>query len=139
KGIPVPLGPAMTSDPRLVLEVSNGDNLSWLFSKAGLDAQHVQALLATGNQSNELTSLYPGNKLAFSITPEKILASLEIIKSPLVSHLYTRDEAGKYHFSVIEKEPLVRVVYKEAYISDSLFQAAQRGGIPAAMAMELSG
>jgi len=133
-----PVGPVPDSDPRMMLEVGNGDNLSLLFSRAGLGPGDVQALTGNRLAGEELAELYPGDQLALSIAADNTLASLEIIKSPLESFLYTRDDSGAYRFSHLVKEPVIELVQKEAVITDSLFQAAQRGGIPAAMAMDLA-
>jgi murein DD-endopeptidase MepM/ murein hydrolase activator NlpD len=133
------IGPQTDSDPRLIIKVGEGDNLSLLFGRAGLGPQDVQALAANETETAKLARLYPNDQLAFSIAADSTLASLEIIRSPLESFLYTRDEAGNYHFSHLVNQPNIELVQKEAVITDSLFQAAQRGGIPAAMAMELAG
>lgn len=133
------IGPITEKDPRLVIKVGEGDNLSLLFNRAGLGAQDVQALATSEPANAKLAQLYPNDQLAFSIATDNTLASLEIIRSPLESFLYTRDEAGNYHFSHLINQPTIEFVQKEAVISDSLFQAAQRGGVPAAMAMELAG
>jgi murein DD-endopeptidase MepM/ murein hydrolase activator NlpD len=136
---PLQIGPLTEKDPRLVIKVGEGDNLSLLFNRAGLGAQDVQSLAASEPANSKLAQLYPNDQLAFSIAADNTLASLEIIRSPLESFLYTRDEAGNYHFSHLINQPTIELVQKEAVITDSLFQAAQRGGIPAAMAMELAG
>jgi len=135
---PPQLGPVSESDPRLILEVANGDNMSILFNRAGLGAKDLQAIASTTTEPGKLTTLRPNYKLAFSLTSTRTLSSLEIIKTPLESYLYTRDDQGNYQFSTLERQPMIQQVYKEAVISDSLFQAAQRGGIPDAMAMDLA-
>lgn len=131
-------GPVTESDPRLILDVVAGDNLSLLFTRAGLGARDLQAITTTTSEPDKLVALRPDDKLAFSLTTDRTLSSLEIIKSPLESHLYTRDDQGKYHFSVLERQPVIQQVFKEAEITDSLFQAAQRGGIPDSMALDLA-
>lgn len=133
------IGPLTDTDPRLVITVGEGDNLTLLFNRAGLGPQDVQALAGSDPGAAKLARLYPNDQLAFSIAADNSLASLEIIRSPLESFLYTRDEAGNYHFSHLVNQPSIELVQKDAVITDSLFQAAQRGGIPAAMTMELAG
>lgn len=126
-------------DTRLTLEVGAGDNLSLLFGKAGLSAREVQVITSSSPDPKHLSDLRPGDRLAFDIDATQDLLSLEIVKSPLVSYVFTRAEPDKYVFSLAEKHADLELVFKETIISDSLFQAAERGGIPATMAMELTG
>jgi murein DD-endopeptidase MepM/ murein hydrolase activator NlpD len=126
-------------DPRLFLEVGAGDNLTALFNRAGLGAKDVQAIADSSPEKEILAELYPGDRLALEIAQDETLRSLEIIKSPLKSYLFTLGGQGKYAYTLVEKEPTLAPVYKEAVINDSLFLAAQRGNIPAALAMELAG
>lgn len=133
------LDDAAASDEPLMLEVGPGDNLSTLFTKAGLGANQVYALTSTAPEAQQLAALFPGYRLAFTLDAEQQLESLELIKSRLESHLYTRDPAGGYQHHHVKRAPDLKPVYKETVINDSLFQAAQRGGIPAGMAMELAG
>lgn len=126
-------------DTRLNLQVGAGDNLSVLFGKAGLSAREVQTITSSSPDPKHLSDLRPGDRLSFNIDATQNLLSLEIIKSPLVSYVFTRTEPDKYVFSLAEKHPDLELVFKETIINDSLFQAAERGGIPATMAMELTG
>lgn len=126
-------------DPRLVLEVSSGDNLSLLFGKAGLNAQDVLAITSSATDSEALTDLHPGDDLAFDISENGTLASFEVIKSPLESFKFTLNEPGNYNYEHVLREPTITRVYKEAVITDSLFLAAQASNIPDSFALELAG
>lgn len=125
-------------DTRLFLEVKSGDNLSTLFNKAGLSAQHVLAITNSATDKKALTDLRPGNNLAFDITDDGILQSFEVIKSPLESFSFQRNADGKYEFEHVLREPTISRVYKEAEITDSLFLAANRSEIPDRYALELA-
>jgi murein DD-endopeptidase MepM/ murein hydrolase activator NlpD len=139
----VPLGPpveaAQRPDPRLFLTVAPGDNLSLLFKRAGLGATDVFRIANSSDEADVLADLYPGDQLAFELDDTRQLQSLELFKSPLESYLFTRSEGANFDFARISREPHVEVVYKEAEIRDSLFLAAQKGGISATMAMDLAG
>jgi murein DD-endopeptidase MepM/ murein hydrolase activator NlpD len=126
-------------DDRLKLEVSSGDNLSTLFNKAGLDAQDVLAITSSAQDKEALSNLYPGDGLAFDIADDGTLQSFEVIKSPLESFTFKRNDGGSYDFEHVLREPTIKRVYKEAVITDSLFLAAQRSDIPDSFALELAG
>lgn len=126
------------ADTRLYLEVGTGDSLSLIFSRAGISAREVQAITNSSPETRYFADLRPGDRLAFSMSSTQDLQSLEIIKSPLVSYVFTRIGPDKYGFNIDEKHADLELVFKETIITDSLFQAAGRGGIPATMAMEVA-
>lgn len=131
--------PEVPPDTRLFIEVSSGDNLSILFSKAGLSAQHVLAITNSAADGKSLADLRPGNNLAFDITDDGTLQSFEVIKSPMESFRFERNADGKYEYEYVLREPAISRIYKEAVITDSLFLAASRSEIPDRYALELAG
>ncbi len=133
-----PAPPAEKIDARLFLTVEAGDNLSLIFKRAGLGATDVFHIANSSEEADVLADLYPGDQLAFELDSEKNLQSLELFKSPLESFLFTRSEESSFDFAKISREPHVEVIYKQAIIRDSLFLAAQKGGISAPMAMDLA-
>lgn len=128
-----------TESPDYVTEVKSGDNLSLIFTRAGLTAQDVYQVSSSAPQTRLLSNLYPGYKLEFYFSDDKSLEQLNVIKSQLESLEITRDEQGQYIATEITREPDIRQVFREATIDDSLFLAAQRGGISAGVTMELAG
>lgn len=126
------------ADARLLLTVEPGDNLSLIFKRAGLGATDVFQIANSSEDAEVLADLYPGYQLAFELDDDKNLQSLELFKSPLESFLFTRSGESGFDFAQISREPHVEVVYKQAIIRDSLFLAAQKGGISATMAMDLA-
>ena len=126
-------------DTRSIVEVRSGDNLSLIFDRAGLTPQDVYRVSNSGNDASILTRLYPGYKLAFTINEEKKLNELEVIISPLESYLFKLNATNKFDIAHLVREPQIIPRYKEATIDDSLFLAAQRGGISAAVTMEIAG
>jgi murein DD-endopeptidase MepM/ murein hydrolase activator NlpD len=125
-------------EPRTILTVEPGDNLSVVFKRAGLGATEVFQIANSSEEADVLANLYPGDQLAFELDEEERLQSLELFKSPLESYLFTRTEGTSFDFARISREPHVEIVYKEAVIRDSLFLAAKNGGISAPMAMDLA-
>lgn len=128
-----------TQDSRNIVEVRSGDNLSLIFDRAGLTPQDVYRVSNSGNDASILTRLYPGYRLAFDVNEERKLNELEVIVSPLESYLFKLNEEDKFDIAHVEREPQIIPRYKEATIDDSLFLAAQRGGISAAVTMEIAG
>lgn len=126
-------------DTRSIVEVRSGDNLSLIFDRAGLTPQDVYRVSNSGGDASILTRLYPGYSLAFDLNEEKKLNELEVIINPLESYLFKLNETNDYDIVRIEREPQLIPRYKEATINDSLFLAAQRGGISAAVTMEIAG
>ncbi|MDC1436003.1 peptidoglycan DD-metalloendopeptidase family protein [Gammaproteobacteria bacterium] len=129
----------ITQSTRSIVEVRSGDNLSLIFDRAGLTPQDVYRVSNSGGDASILTRLYPGYSLAFDVNEERKLNELEVIISPLESYLFKLNEANKFDIARIEREPQLIPRYKEATINDSLFLAAQRGGISAAVTMEIAG
>ncbi len=125
-------------DPRMFLTVKPGDNLSLIFKRAGLGATEVYEVANSSEDAEILANLSIGDQLAFELDQDQQLNSLELFKSPLESFLFTRTDTAEFDFSKINRKPHIEIVYKDAVITDSLFMAAQRGGIEARMTLELA-
>ena len=129
----------VSNAPDYITEVKSGDNLSLIFTRAGLTAQDVYQVSRSAPQARLLNNLYPGYKLEFHFAEDDSLEQLTIIRNKLESIDITRNEQGRYIAEEIIREPDVRQVFREATIDDSLFLAAQRGGMSAGVTMELAG
>lgn len=136
---PQPLPAAPEADTRFITQVTAGDNLSLLFSRAGLSPQLVYKVSNSGPDSSILAKLYPGYSLAFDITESGQLNELEVIKTPLESYLFTLNDNDSFDIEHILRSPNIEHAFKQASVKDSLFMAAQRGGISAPMTMEIAG
>lgn len=135
---PDPVVP-VADGPDYVTEVKTGDNLSLIFARAGLSAQDVYQVTRSAPQVRVLSNLYPGYTLEFFLDDDKALERLVISKNRLESTMITHDDQDRYVAEEIIREPEIRQVFREATIEDSLFLAAQHGGISAAITMELAG
>jgi murein DD-endopeptidase MepM/ murein hydrolase activator NlpD len=118
-------------------EVQAGDNLSEIFGRVGLSAQHMYKVLNSSEEAKVLDRLYPGYELSFHIPAPGELAQLRVLKSPLEGYLFTRNEEG-YGVDVIQLSADIVPVVKEGVIHDSLFMAGQRADIPASSIMEMA-
>lgn len=127
------------ADSRFITEVKPGDNLSVIFKRAGLKTQDVYRVANSSEDAGVLSNLFPGNQLAFGLTPDNALKELKLIKSPLESHLFTLNAEGGYDYRQVLREAEVRQNFKAITIKDSLFMSAQRGGLSAQHILELAG
>ncbi len=118
-------------------EVQAGDNLSEIFGRVGLSAQHMYKVLNSSDEAKVLDRLYPGYELSFHIPAPGELAQLRVLKSPLEGYLFTRTDDG-YGVDPIQLSADIVPVVKEGVISDSLFMAGQRADIPASSIMEMA-
>jgi len=135
--------PTAQAAPDFITQVKAGDNLSLIFKRAGLNARDVYEVSNSQPKSTILNNLYPGYQLEFTFqqNPEsrKKLDTLTIIKNKLESVEFSKIEEGYYVATEHTREPDIRQVFREATIDDSLFLAAQRGGMSAGVTMELAG
>ncbi len=119
------------------LTVANGDSLSVLFNKAGLNDRDVYEFTNSNKEAKSLRKIFPGHKLAFQIDDSGKLQQLHHIKSKLNSQLYKRTEAG-FVFQDASKEPDIKLAYREATINNSLILAAQGVAMKDSLTIELA-
>lgn len=118
-------------------EVRQGDNLSIIFKRAGLNDRDVHELMSSCKESKTLKRIHPGHKLAFQIDTHGKLTRLRYIKDRMHSELFFRTESG---FS-LEQEvatPDIQLAYREAVISSSLFSAGQKARLDSNLIMEMA-
>jgi len=129
--------------PDFATKVKSGDNLTLIFARAGLSARDVYEVSNSEPKSSLLSNLYPGYELEFYFDDaneqDNELVSLNVIKNKLESIEFKKIEEGYFTANENYRQPEVRQVFREATIDDSLFLAAQRGGMSAGVTMELAG
>ncbi len=119
------------------IEVKQGDTLSTIFSKVGLNDRDMFQVLNSSEEAKVLDRLYPGYQLDFMIPNEGELEQLRVLSSPLEGFLFKRSDNG-YQVERILKEAQLEHAYKVGTIADSLFMAGQRENIPAVHIMEMA-
>jgi murein DD-endopeptidase MepM/ murein hydrolase activator NlpD len=119
------------------VEVQKGDNLSKLFQRVSLGATDVYDIVSNSTASKDLLRLYPGQKLAFQINDNGKLEALKYVRNRLESTLYQREE-GVFTTTEIRRDPEIRQNYSSSTISSSLYNAAQKSGLPQNLIMELA-
>jgi murein DD-endopeptidase MepM/ murein hydrolase activator NlpD len=112
--------------------------LSSIFKQAGFGPELVDEIMKSNLDAKVLKNLFLGNSLAFDIDPAKALVSLEVFKSPLESFKFSRQPDGSFDYQHKVLTPDIKFAMREAVITESLFRAAEKGGIPDAMTTQLA-
>lgn len=119
--------------------VRNGDTLSGLFKKAGLNDQDMYNVLGNHAKQHDLSRIYPGETISFHRADDGTLANVKLQRSKLEIFLFSRNAAGSFEKSLESKTPETHVAYAEGTIESSLFLAGERSGLSQAQIMELAG
>ena len=123
--------------PWAMIKVQKGDNLSKIFMRAKLDSGDVHEIVNSSTQAKRLTRIYPGQTMAFQLSPEGKLQALKHILDPLNTTLYERKD-NDFTVSQLTREPELRQVWKTATISSSLYKAAYAIDIDQNLIMEMA-
>jgi murein DD-endopeptidase MepM/ murein hydrolase activator NlpD len=127
-----PTHPAL---PWQTIDVSTGDNLSIIFERLGLGPTVLYQIMSSGEETDLLKELMPGQKLNFLIEKGKLLAlkfesnlttTLEIVKE---------DSGFSSQVQVVELEK--RTNDSRGEIKSSLFISAQRAGLSDNLIMQV--
>lgn len=119
-------------------DIKSGDTLSDLFIKAGLNDKIMYDVLYSHPDNKQLTRIFPGEQIAFLSSDKEELEKLKLIRSPIESTLFTKDDNGKFSLSELTREPDVHISYSEGTIDSSLFLAGQKAGLTESQIMELA-
>lgn len=117
-------------------KVKSGDNLSKIFSRAGLTARDVHNVALADKKTKLFNRLRPGQQLKLSID-DSGLVKLRIEKSVLESVEFTRTDKG-YEQSTLILEPEIRQQFISGEINSSLYLAAKQAGLSEKVTMELA-
>lgn len=133
----------LTQEPKIVenwdaFTVKNGDTLSNIFKKAGLNDKVMYQVLYSSKETKDLANIFPGEKLAFLLDEENALEKVRLIRSPLETVYFSKNENGKFSKSIEIREPEVHIAFGEGTIDSSLFLAGQKAGLSQSQIMELT-
>lgn len=115
----------------------NGDNLSLLFKRAGLNDRAMYEVLYSSKEARKLGKIFPGHTFHFALNNEGQLQTLKHQIDQLTTHNYSR-EGDSFNRQVDIKQPDVRMAFREATIDSSLFLAGQAAGMEASLIMEFA-
>jgi len=116
--------------------VQNGDNLSILFKRAGLNDRTIYELFSDAKDAKDLRNIRPGQKMAFLVENGQ-LQGLNYIADELNSLTFTRNAKG-FTAKEIALKPDITYAFRQATIDSSLYMAGKRAGIPGSLTMELA-
>jgi murein DD-endopeptidase MepM/ murein hydrolase activator NlpD len=118
-------------------EIRNGDSLSIVFQRAGLNDADVYHIVNKAEGGKSLTRIFPGQSLGFLLSEEGELQALRYQKSRLESVIYRRQGAS-YQVESISQTPERHRSFASATIKSSLFMAGQDAGMTQNTIMELA-
>lgn len=119
------------------ITVTNGDTLSTVFARVGLDANAVHEALSSSKDAKRFSRLKIGQVLDFKLTPEGKLERLSSKLNDLESIVLTRSEQG-FSFERELIKPDVRTRYAHGVINSSLFLSARHAGLSHSLTMDLA-
>ena len=116
--------------------VQNGDNLSVLFKRAGLNDRAIYELFSDAKDAKDLRNIRPGQKMAFLVEDGR-LNGLKYVVDELNSLTFDRGTKG-FTSKEIALKPDVKYAFRQASIDSSLYMAGKRAGMPSNLTMEMA-
>ena len=130
--------PEQSTDPlQKSVTVSNGDTLSTVFAKVGLDANALHEALNSSKEAKRFGRLHIGQVLDFKLTADGQLEKLSSKLDDLESISLSRGDKG-FSFKRELVKPDVRTAYAHGVIDSSLFLSAKRAGLSHSLTMDLA-
>lgn len=121
------------------IKVKRGDNLSVIFSRLGISAQSLQAILSLGKDTKVLKHLHPGQVIRMELSDNSQLLDLMYNINPThYLHVWQNGD-DDFKSSMIERQVEHNIAYSSGVITSSLFESAQQAGMSDKMTMELAG
>tara|TARA_R110001592_G_scaffold81050_3_gene240853 strand:- start:3429 stop:4763 length:1335 start_codon:yes stop_codon:yes gene_type:complete len=118
--------------------IKSGDTLSDLFIKAGFNDKQMYQVLYSHKDNKQLTRIFPGEEIAFLSNSNNELEKIKLVRSPVESALFSKNDDGKFSFSKVTRSPDIHISYSEGTIDSSLFLAGQKAGLSESQIMELA-
>jgi len=132
---------AQTTDPDSEWQevtVKSGDSLAAIFSRVGISAGELHALLEQGGATHNLKKIYPGQTLRLMANDDQQLLRLSY-KIDALSTLNVSRKGDEFDISTTHRTPERRVKNASGSIDNSLFVSAHAAGLSDSMTMELAG
>jgi murein DD-endopeptidase MepM/ murein hydrolase activator NlpD len=120
-------------------KINKGDNLSTLFSEAGLGAKELYAVVNADPKGKQLTNIHPGQSIAFNFNSQGEFRQLRYIKNPTETLLITKNDSdNSYQFEELVREYEIKTKQAQVSIQQSLFLDAKNAGMDDNLIMELA-
>lgn len=117
-------------------EVKSGDNLSTLFSRAGLSARDVYEVAQSGDAVKPLLNLRPGQTVRFGFDAEA-LAEIKLQLNPVKTLAVTRTDEG-YEIQTNERKYQRKQREVVGQINSSLFLDGRNAGMSDRLIMQMA-
>jgi len=119
--------------------IKQGDSLSAVFKKQGINASVLYKIMTETKDSKLLKSIRRGEKFEFMTNDKKALIQLNYLPDITRSYHFIRNNDNKFSSSM-STNPLEAIpVYREGVIESSLFLAAANNDIPDNVIMNMAG
>ncbi len=134
---------AKVSEPKWqTITVQVGDTLSKVFDKLGIPQLTFKNLMSStvkssGTTKEELTKIYPGQKLDFLFDDSKDLKAVKFNLSNTKT-LHVTNDGNKFRYSYEEKPLVKKLNYSTGKISGSLYSSAQTAGLDERLIMQMA-
>ena len=129
---------AVAVDPRQqTITVANGDTLSTVFDRVGLSATTLHEVLQSSKEAKQFSNLKVGQTLAFQLSQDGQLESLQTKLTDLESLSLTKGDKG-FTFKRELIKPDIKTAYAHGVIKSSLFLSAKRAGLSHGLTMDLA-
>ncbi|WP_197481326.1 LysM-like peptidoglycan-binding domain-containing protein, partial [Oleiphilus sp. HI0086] len=73
-------------------DIKSGNTLSTLFAKAGYNDKIMYSVIHSSKAAKQIANIYPGEKIAFLNDENEQLSQIKLVRSPLKSIVFKRDE-----------------------------------------------
>ena len=130
---PKPATPVQAGKPTTVV-VKRGDSLSAIFMRLGIYSNLAQ-LLKPGEDHRALERIYPGQKLVFTLSGER-LDRLELVQTPYRSLVYSRNN-DSFVAETLHRQLDTILQYTGGHIDSSLYLAGKRAGMSDTLIQDL--
>ncbi|WP_417703930.1 peptidoglycan DD-metalloendopeptidase family protein [Pseudomonas sp.] len=119
------------------ITVSNGDTLSTVFAKVGLNANDLHEALNSSKDAKQFSRLKVGQVLDFELNEDGKLKNLQSKLNDLETIRLSRTDKG-FDFERDQIKPEVVTAYSRGVINSSLFLSAKRAGLSHSLTMDLA-
>ena len=116
--------------------IQNGDNLSILFKRAGLNDRAIYELFSDAKDAKDLRNIRAGQKMSFLVENGQ-LQGLNYVIDNLNSLSFERGIKG-FTGKEVNLKPDVKYAFRQGSIDSSLYMAGKRAGMPSNLTMELA-
>jgi len=118
-------------------KVKNGDTLTAIFSRVGLNARDVYNVTKLDKKNKLLTKLSPGQTFDITVSADNELQSLRYHIDKTRTLIIDKPD-NNWQVNLESRNYETRVTYSKGVINSSLFEAANEAGLSESLTMDLA-